>query len=35
VVRGQPGANIELKLASQKSGNDSVTLTLRGSRDER
>jgi hypothetical protein len=29
VVRGQPGARVELKLASQKSGNETVTLTLR------
>jgi hypothetical protein len=29
VIRGQPGARIELKLRSQKSGSESMMLTLR------
>jgi Zinc carboxypeptidase len=29
IVRGEPGSRIELKLASQKSGSETVTLTLR------
>jgi hypothetical protein len=35
VIRGQPGARIELKLASQKSGNETVMLTLRNSGGDR
>jgi hypothetical protein len=35
VVRGQPGARVELKLRSQKSGSESVTLTLRSTGGDR